>query len=1809
MAANSSIKYFRTTVYTNKEFGVHKKAPRRGIILRGKEEQLGYLQSCSDWLNDRNRNLAITNILKTPKPFESIIETKKLDYDVIRSLLDFLTNDNLLRPEITNNQSLESINKVYCKVVSSKLFTSILNLTMYITDVFEGVYTFGSDDIQELRSIAELLRYLIRTFPDEYLSLSSSINTLYSCINLDPDTAPLPDFISSKISTLYFDYRALRQRNVEKLSIEAQRDQFENNRGYGVHYKEMSILPSHTEVIQQGRPRLKNLLKEGPYPSAEAYMDVLFKLLREDMLSPLRTGIQLLLARSDSARKELYMYDNVRNLGVQCSMKHGILYRISLELYGVHNPQHIQWERCSRLKYGTLVCITPKFNNLPTFETTLWGVVADRIVNFTTNSVLISIKFSGDELNFEPDVEYFMVESRSVYFEAYSHTLSVIQQTIPEEIPMKEIILGHITHCDHPKYITPKTIFDFSEVFPDHGNLPVLGKWPSDTSVLDPSQQSALHLALTKQLALIQGPPGTGKTFIGAHTIKILLNERKKILGSYSWKHSSRNEVFNSMQSLINYPILIVTYTNHALDQFLVYLLSYEENLVRIGSRVEQELLTTKTLHEARSAIMKKKGSLPPGIYKVRLKCGEIRGQLNQLEKLIQAASNQLAQINQKTLTENDISRFATVLHYKSLFKREKEFKLVLHKNKNMCDYWLYGNSPKVISVQKPRAVSKQNYRYVNKYFLDENQLRLLADAEENSDEEDGFIDRESFLARRMEYLGLDSPETVCEEKREVYFPTKLIEQGNLDNSVDHGNNYVISKAEPPAYEFEEVTKFERIFNQVSDTEGRVPERDYLECSRLEVEASSDDEAEQRELTLEEALAGIDGEDLYSVLQVPHKLTSCADLWLLDSEDRFSLYHHWLLKKKAILREAIDIYSQDYSELAKELQEYYIEIDCFVLQRTAVIGMTTTGAAKNSELIKRLEPRIIFVEEAAEVLEAHVISSLSKHLEHLILIGDHQQLRPSNAVYELAINYNLNLSLFERLINNKVEHVTLQYQHRMRPEISKLIVPIYPSLQDHPVVLNRDFIKGVASNIFFIDHSIPEDKLRADTTTRSNMHEASFVSKLAVYLTKQGYSEEEITILTFYQGQKFRIEDMLRRTKPDCEIRVSTVDKFQGEENTIILFSVVRSNCQNNIGYCRVENRVCVALSRARDGFYMIGNAKCLLEASRTMKSDLWNLVLSNFNGNIGYKLQLCCQKHPKHITYVKTADDFRKVRNGGCNIPCDERMDCGHKCELLCHPYTHESVECFKPCVRVLDCGHPCNGESGKRKLCYEDCGPCTVLVDKQLDVCKHYSKISCCTSPDHALCTEPCSKLLACGHSFSGHCGNECELIQCQISKESRLVCGHKQLIPCYLTKYNVMILSCKERCDSLLECGHPCIGTCGSCIGAEHKPCAQSCNRRLVCGHLCQESCHRPYSCAPCKEPCRTRCIHGKCTRVCGDECSYCDRPCEWVCPSFRCQQPCSEPCDRKRCFKRCCFILECGHRCIGMCGEPCPPLCSLCSPHDPTFAKNFGNEDNTNARFVVLEDCHHIFEQKGLDLYMERLIDTGNKLELPKCPKCSVPILKNLRYGTMVKSIQCEIELAKRKKRIIMQKHIRGLCEQLIAKVQVSDYLRLMCKMLRQIKDIIPLCDNSKLSVVRDLLQVLSDSSVHEEAMWLHEKCHMSLLEQGTGHVPYVSSILSSREYLPSVDDEAISNLKRLAHKCSLKVLFEISLSIKDVTSSDKETFFKLKEKFESSLNKDVYENTPDLLSICSIFLNNFLRKYDQTRLPPMSVLRMNRPTSD
>lgn len=57
------------------------------------------------------------------------------------------------------------------------------------------------------------------------------------------------------------------------------------------------------------------------------------------------------------------------------------------------------------------------------------------------------------------------------------------------------------------------------------------------------------------------------------------------------------------------------------------------------------------------------------------------------------------------------------------------------------------------------------------------------------------------------------------------------------------------------------------------------------------------------------------------------------------------------------------------------------------LRCAKVVGMTTSGVARLQCLVAALQPKVLLIEEAGELLEAHTLASLGAATEHVILIG------------------------------------------------------------------------------------------------------------------------------------------------------------------------------------------------------------------------------------------------------------------------------------------------------------------------------------------------------------------------------------------------------------------------------------------------------------------------------------------------------------------------------------------------------------------------------------------------------------------------------------------------------------------------------------------------------------------------------------------------------------------------------------------------------------------------------------------------------
>jgi helicase required for RNAi-mediated heterochromatin assembly 1 len=268
----------------------------------------------------------------------------------------------------------------------------------------------------------------------------------------------------------------------------------------------------------------------------------------------------------------------------------------------------------------------------------------------------------------------------------------------------------------------------------------------------------------------------------------------------------------------------------------------------------------------------------------------------------------------------------------------------------------------------------------------------------------------------------------------------------------------------------------------------------------LEAEAVAQDDDDLEALRgpvflLSDNYTGKGGSSLTSA-EIRKLLRATTDLTTIPAMDRGAIYNFFKREVKTIIAAKIRKLAKEYSDVVLQRKVGLWEEDVRLLSEQRIIGCTTTGLSKYRALISALRPRVILVEEAAETMEAPVAAACMPSLEHLILVGDHQQLRPHTQVHAFEDEpYYLNLSLFERLVRNDVAYSTLTRQRRMIPEIRRLLAPIYEdTLKDHDSVkdpANRPPVEGMGgTNSFFFCHEWQE----ARDGNMSCYNEVSFVT-------------------------------------------------------------------------------------------------------------------------------------------------------------------------------------------------------------------------------------------------------------------------------------------------------------------------------------------------------------------------------------------------------------------------------------------------------------------------------------------------------------------------------------------------------------------------------------------------------------------------------------------------------------------------------------------------------------------------------------------
>ncbi|XP_033647607.1 putative helicase MOV-10 isoform X2 [Asterias rubens] len=329
----------------------------------------------------------------------------------------------------------------------------------------------------------------------------------------------------------------------------------------------------------------------------------------------------------------------------------------------------------------------------------------------------------------------------------------------------------------------------------------------------------------------------------------------------------------------------------------------------------------------------------------------------------------------------------------------------------------------------------------------------------------------------------------------------------------------------------------------------------------------------------------------------------------------------------------------NYDKMTNET--YFSSKEDIMKKRVITTTLCTAGRLASADFPKDHFTHV-FIDEAGHAVEPEAIIALSNLLNsentkggQVVLAGDPKQLGPIIRS-PLAIEYKLELSLLER-------HMTTSKVYKRREEEphydNRVLTKLLRNYRSHPDILK------LPNEMFYDD----ELEVHADKRERECLcgweklpnkkfpiifhgvegiddregHSPSFFNKKEIeivveyvenLLDKRGgrkIKESDIGIITPYRRQVQKIKEVLKK-RHHGDIKVGSVEEFQGQERLVIIVSTVRSTKPEHIqmdidfhlGFVKNPKRLNVAVTRAKALLILVGNPYML------NKDQNWSMFL-----------------------------------------------------------------------------------------------------------------------------------------------------------------------------------------------------------------------------------------------------------------------------------------------------------------------------------------------------------------------------------------------------------------------------------------------------------------------------------------------------------------------------------------------------------------------------------------------------------------------
>jgi superfamily I DNA and/or RNA helicase len=299
-------------------------------------------------------------------------------------------------------------------------------------------------------------------------------------------------------------------------------------------------------------------------------------------------------------------------------------------------------------------------------------------------------------------------------------------------------------------------------------------------------------------------------------------------------------------------------------------------------------------------------------------------------------------------------------------------------------------------------------------------------------------------------------------------------------------------------------------------------------------------------------------------------------------------------------REQRNLLFKEVKSIRTEIRKLQLYNEEKLYEEAQVIAGTPIGLYDAK--IKHNSFQTLVIDEAGQCIEplAWCIFPLA---EKYVLAGDHFQLPPTVLSYEAA-EMGLSLSILEVAIAAVRNIFLLNTQYRMRESIAGFSGNYFYK----GLLLTASSLSNQNIHITFIDTAGSGYNEISGTNGISlqNEGELAIVQKL---LETESLDISQTAFISPYSGQVAAAKELLPK-----QMRISTIDSFQGQEKENIILSLVRSNDDGDIGFLKDYRRMNVAITRAKEHLFVIGD-------SATIGADsFYNEFLSYIEKNGSYR-------------------------------------------------------------------------------------------------------------------------------------------------------------------------------------------------------------------------------------------------------------------------------------------------------------------------------------------------------------------------------------------------------------------------------------------------------------------------------------------------------------------------------------------------------------------------------------------------------------